>query len=142
MSRLVHTLNSKNILKRVGIVLGSNKNKDIADALGVDSQVCTNWKTRNTIPWVELFNFSKERSVSMDWLLTGKEKDKFDPSTLGLDKADEDFVRSALRFAHSLIEKYEKQETYVDILTSKVKAAGYPPENERRKFFIEMQDVL
>ena len=142
MSSFDHKLNTKSILKRVGVVLGSDKNKDIADGLGVDSQVCTNWKTRNTIPWVQLFNFSTEKCVSMDWLLTGKEKDKFDPATLGLDRDDEDFVRNAMRFTHSLLEKYERREAYVDILSSKIKAAGFPQQNERRKFFIEIQDVL
>jgi hypothetical protein len=68
------TLNTKEILGRVGTTIGNTENIRIAERLGVKPQVCTNWKTRNSIPWAELFSFSQETSVSLDWLLTGREK--------------------------------------------------------------------
>ena len=72
MSRFKINLNITEILQRVGQSIGSDKNTDIADALNVNPQVCTNWKTRGTIPWPELFQFSQDKAVSLEWLLTGK----------------------------------------------------------------------
>jgi len=74
MSRKKIDLNTKQILRRVGIILGTDENARIAEALGVAPQVCTNWKTRNTIPWPELHAFSHRSGVSLDWLITGREK--------------------------------------------------------------------
>jgi hypothetical protein len=74
MSRKKIELNTKQILRRVGMIIGSDENARIAEALGVAAQVCTNWKTRNTIPWAELFEFCQRVDVSLDWLITGREK--------------------------------------------------------------------
>ena len=74
MSRKKTELNTKQILHRVGMIIGTDENVRIAEALGVAAQVCTNWKTRNTIPWVELFEFSQRVDISLDWLITGREK--------------------------------------------------------------------
>lgn len=71
---IIHMLNISQILIRVGNIIESQKNRDIAEALGVDPQVCSNWKARNTIPWNELYKFSKEKSVSLDLLLNGQEQ--------------------------------------------------------------------
>jgi hypothetical protein len=74
MSRKKTELNTKQILRRVGMIIGSDENARIAEALGVAAQVCTNWKTRNTIPWAELFEFCQRVDISLDWLITGREK--------------------------------------------------------------------
>lgn len=65
-------LDVREILKRVGNIIGSQKNFDIASALGVDQNVCSNWKRRQTIPWSELYAFAQKSKITMDWLLTGE----------------------------------------------------------------------
>ncbi len=70
-------LNTKEILKRIGVVINSNKNKDIALSLESEPTTCSNWKTRNAIPWEELFTFSQKHKISLDFLLTGKQQNNF-----------------------------------------------------------------
>ena len=72
MSIKIHNLIVSEILERVSGVIGEKSNKAIAEAMHTKPQAVTNWKTRNTIPWAELFEFSKEKDVLFDWLLTGK----------------------------------------------------------------------
>ena len=67
-------MNMKDVLHRVGEIIGSQKNCDIADEFKVEPNVCSNWKTRGTIPWLKLFNFCNKKSISFDWLLTGHEE--------------------------------------------------------------------
>lgn len=73
MSRKINKIKIAGILGRVGETIGSSKNIDIAKTLKVSPAVCSNWKDRGAIPWVELFKFSLDRNISFDWLLTGKE---------------------------------------------------------------------
>jgi len=73
MSRIINKLSIKQILERVGIVIKSQKNEKIAEALNAQPQTCSNWKTRNAMPWVELFEFSIKHNIQLDWLLTGQE---------------------------------------------------------------------
>lgn len=80
MSTINHKLNTKDILARVGAVIGIKKNKAIAAELGVKPSVCSNWKTRNAIPWNELLNFSISHSVSLIKLLTGQKQNPNIPS--------------------------------------------------------------
>jgi len=72
-------LNMMEVLNRVSEVIGLTANKDIATELNVEPNVCSNWKTRNTVPWENLFRFCIKRSVSMNWLLTGKERTEPEP---------------------------------------------------------------
>jgi len=74
MSSEIHGLKINEILYRVAKVINSDKNVDIANALDVAASRCSNWKSskRQTIPWIELFNFCRKNAVSFDWLLTGK----------------------------------------------------------------------
>ena len=73
MSRTIHNLSVEKILYRVGETIGTQKKKLIAEALGATSQGYKNWRDRNTIPWVELFEFSQKFNISLNWLLTGIE---------------------------------------------------------------------
>jgi uncharacterized protein YjcR len=76
-------LNISEIIKRIGYLIRSQKNVDIAKALKVKPATSHNWvdPERNTIPWETLFSFCQERNISFDWLLTGKEPDTTVPST-------------------------------------------------------------
>ena len=71
MSSNIFSINILDILARVGEIINSNKNIDIAHTLGVGPQTCSNWKKRNAIPWDELFNFSQQYGVPYTWLITG-----------------------------------------------------------------------
>ena len=62
------------ILKRVGDVVSSHQNKDIAAALGVAETTCSTWKKRNSIPSLELISFAQKHNLSLDWLFLGVQK--------------------------------------------------------------------
>jgi len=65
-------VNVVDILNRVGEIIGSKENIAIAKALRVSPQSASNYKTRKAIPWEALYQFSRERNVSLEWLLTGE----------------------------------------------------------------------
>lgn len=69
MDRLQKYLKDKNKVDQV-------KNIDIARAIGVNnpSQNVKNWDARGTIPWQELYDYAVKEKISLDWLLTGEEK--------------------------------------------------------------------
>jgi len=73
MSTEIHSLKINQILERVGRVIGDHKNESIAKALGVAPTTASNWKTRNTIPWEELWQFCNEQHMSLEWILTGSQ---------------------------------------------------------------------
>jgi hypothetical protein len=60
------------ILQRVGEVIKSDKNKDIAAALAVTTSACSTWKNRGTIPKDALFKFAQDHQISLDWLMSGQ----------------------------------------------------------------------
>jgi hypothetical protein len=72
MSRANPPLGIVEILKRIKSCIASKKDKDCAEALGVATSTLHNWKKRNTIPIQELYSFSIDKSISLDWLLTGR----------------------------------------------------------------------
>lgn len=65
-------LNIKDIIGRIEGVIQSTRNIDLAREMGVATGVSSNWKTRNTIPFPELFEFAQKHKISMDWLLSGE----------------------------------------------------------------------
>lgn len=98
MSSKIHNLNIIEILERISDIIKSTKNKDIAQALGVSDKTCSNWKDRNAIPWVDLFNFAKNKKISFIWLLTGKEFDDKNVTLQEYKKLDQGYRK--------LLEKY------------------------------------
>lgn len=47
----------------------------LADAIGCNKQIFTDWKSRNNIPHsVFLYRIAKRYGVTMEWLLTGDDK--------------------------------------------------------------------
>ncbi len=60
------------IIERLKIVLETDKDADVAKALGVKPQKLSVWKVRNTIPFETLTSFCIQNAVSMEWLLAGK----------------------------------------------------------------------
>lgn len=60
------------ILKRVGIIINSNANNDIALALKVKPTTTSTWKKRNTVALKTLSEFCQKQDIDIFWLLTGK----------------------------------------------------------------------
>ena len=54
-------------------------NAHIARAFGISPTRCNNWKTRNAIPYEELWKFCAKYNCSMRWLMTGE---TLDPPTV------------------------------------------------------------
>jgi hypothetical protein len=60
------------ILGRVGAILGTTVDAEIAKGLGASPQNLATWKSRGTVPYERLCEFALRKDVSLDWLLLGK----------------------------------------------------------------------
>jgi phage repressor protein C with HTH and peptisase S24 domain len=74
--------NGLEILNRMKVVLGMERDKDIASHFGVNPQMIYNWKARGTTPLDQCVQLRAEKGVSLDWLLLG----------LGEGEVDEDYA--------------------------------------------------
>jgi len=68
-------MEAREILVRIGTIIGSQANYRIAEALGVPPQATSTWKSRNSIPWEHLYDFCRREKVSLRWLISGEEED-------------------------------------------------------------------
>lgn len=51
------------------------------ESIGITPQIVSKWKIRNTIPRADdLYKIADYLNVSMEWLLTGEVKDRFNPN--------------------------------------------------------------
>lgn len=68
-------LNINEILDRLKTRPGLDTDAALADELGVSTQRMNNWRgaERGTIPWAVLADFSEQRTISMDWMIFGRE---------------------------------------------------------------------
>ncbi len=66
-------MNTNNILDRVKHYINCKSDDDLARILRATPQNISNWRARNTIPWEELYRFSQEKKVSLDWMLSGED---------------------------------------------------------------------
>ena len=83
MSNIKYDFDVEATIKRIGEIINSPKNIDIADSLNISGQVVSNWKYRNHVPWQALFIFSRERNIFFEWLITGEgQKNKEDEKKL------------------------------------------------------------
>jgi Bacteriophage CI repressor helix-turn-helix domain len=92
MSRKSSQIEMVAVLGRVASIIGSSAKGDILKTLGFKSPGnYSNWIGRGTIPWAELFAFSQNENISMEWLLTGKD----DPAEKNKTQAtDEDHAQA------------------------------------------------
>ena len=72
-------LNWIEIRDRIFELYGNPKQKELANALGIDDSVVSRWMTKNEkerrIPTMDLLsNIVKVKGVTWDWLLTGEEQ--------------------------------------------------------------------
>lgn len=61
------------IFFRVGVLIGSSRDKDIAAELGLKPNAYSQQKRRNTIKLDPLMEICDKYGVSIQWLLTGQE---------------------------------------------------------------------
>ncbi|MGX3020946.1 helix-turn-helix domain-containing protein [Ursidibacter sp. B-7004-1] len=69
-------LNSRLIIERMKSVLSANTDDELAQSLGKPSSTVRNWKTRNNLPFDTAVEFSETHSLSLDWLVSGKESEQ------------------------------------------------------------------
>ncbi len=67
---------SGEMLGRIRQIYNFASNRELADYFSVKETTVSNWKTRNSIPFEVLFRASQENDVSLDWIVTGKTKEK------------------------------------------------------------------
>jgi hypothetical protein len=96
-------LKIKDIIKRIGNVINDHKNEAIANELGVSPTTLSNWKTRGTIPWREVWEFCEKRHISFEQILAGTKLHQNDQSSA--ESAGEGANEGEDKF---LMEKYEK----------------------------------
>lgn len=65
------TADLEEILGRVADVVGSKKDGDIADALGVGRSTIPTWRTRGKVPYETLYEFAAANNLSFHWLIEG-----------------------------------------------------------------------
>ena len=59
------------IVDRMRNSYGAKNDKILCDELELPQGTISNWKKRNTIPYKEICKISIEKSISVNWLLTG-----------------------------------------------------------------------
>lgn len=62
------------IIERLLKIYSVKTMKELSIAMGFSSGVVANWKARDTIPFEVLLKIQKEKEVSWDWLIDGKEE--------------------------------------------------------------------
>ena len=62
------------IIERMKEVLGKENDKALSEELGVARTTFSNWKNRNNMPIDMILTFAQNYNLSLDWLITGKEK--------------------------------------------------------------------
>lgn len=69
-------LNSRLIIERMKSVLSANTDDELAQSLGKPSSTVRNWKNRNNLPFDIAIEFAETHSLSLDWLVSGKEAEQ------------------------------------------------------------------
>ncbi len=60
------------VLSRLMESLEVVSDSELARALGVNRQTLASWRKRDSVPYSICVNFSEEKNISLDWLLTGR----------------------------------------------------------------------
>lgn len=61
----------RTILNRLKELEGVRHDTDLATPLGVSKEIVSQWKTRETIPWDRLIQYTRMEQVSFEWLING-----------------------------------------------------------------------
>lgn len=63
----------RSIIERMKKIAKTSSDKNFADFLGVPTSTVSNWKTRDSIPFDVVAEFSANHQINADWLIFGKE---------------------------------------------------------------------
>ncbi len=66
------TNNFTEIINRIKEILGTNKDRDVADAINISINAFSNRKRSGSVPYPEFVHLAQEKNVSLDWLISGK----------------------------------------------------------------------
>ncbi|WP_082856573.1 S24 family peptidase [Marinomonas atlantica] len=64
--------NTLEVIERMIEAAGVKNSAELARLFNTSSSTVTNWKKRDTIPYKEVYELSRQCGVSMDWILTGQ----------------------------------------------------------------------
>lgn len=61
-----------NVIDRIKKTFNINKDKEIADLLGVTTQAFANWKNRNKIPFEEIISLCLRENIDLKYIINGE----------------------------------------------------------------------
>lgn len=85
------------VLDRLHVVFTAKNDSALAVAMNVSRSTLGGWRTRGTVPYEECVNLAEERSLSLDWLLTGWGQMQRGESGLSVDGEREGAMLALLR---------------------------------------------
>ncbi|MFP9470304.1 helix-turn-helix domain-containing protein [Pectobacterium brasiliense] len=62
---------SEVVISRLKEIYGAPSDNALCIQIGVSPQTLSSWKSRNKVPYAKCVDISKEKGISLDWLLTG-----------------------------------------------------------------------
>lgn len=65
-------LNISEIISRLMVCYEAKNMADLNRVMGLSAGAVNNWNKRNTIPYKEIYETSRSKGYSMDWILTGE----------------------------------------------------------------------
>lgn len=63
---------SEMVLERLKVLFNAASDSALARLIEATPQTISTWKSRNSIPYAKCVEVSKEKNISLDWLLTGQ----------------------------------------------------------------------
>jgi transcriptional regulator with XRE-family HTH domain len=60
------------VINRLKQTFNTNKDKEIADLLGVTNQAFANWKNRNKIPYEEIISLCLRENIDLKYIINGE----------------------------------------------------------------------
>lgn len=83
----------KNILERIKKKLKLKSDKEVAEIMGVPQQNITNWKSRNTIPYLEIISLCLLKNINLIYILTGEKNEKINDNNENLSKNEIELIQ-------------------------------------------------
>jgi DNA-binding transcriptional regulator YiaG len=60
------------VINRIKETFNINKDREIADLLGVTNQAFANWKSRNKIPYEEIISLCLNENIDLKYIINGE----------------------------------------------------------------------
>lgn len=72
MINKMSTKEAEVVIARLKEVFSVASDSALCEQIGVSPQTLSSWKARNKIPYANCVEISKQKDISLDWLLTGR----------------------------------------------------------------------